>query len=97
MSAGLRFELLKVDLGILTCADQQETYLRSLLASADGFLRRRGVAPAEGSEEDDLLVASVAAWMYRARGTTDRAQLPRNLDIQIKDRLCASKMGGAAE
>ena len=39
-----------------------------------------------------MLVASVAAWMYRARGTVDRAQLPRNLDIQLKDRLCAAKM-----
>lgn len=94
MSAGLRIDLLKVDLGILSCAEQQELYLRSLLTSAESFVRRRGVPLDDGSTDDDLLVASVAAWMYRARGSADRAQLPRNLDIQIKDRLCAAKMGG---
>lgn len=92
MSAGLRFDLLKVDLGILTCAEPQELYLRGLLTSAEGFILRRGVPLHDGSDEDDMLVASVAAWMYRARGTADRAQLPRNLDIQLKDRLCAAKM-----
>lgn len=92
MSAVLRFDLLKVDLGVMTCADQQELYLRSLLTSAEGFILRRGVPLNDDSDEDDMLVASVAAWMYRARGTVDRAQLPRNLDIQLKDRLCAAKM-----
>lgn len=97
MSAGLRFDLLKTDLGLLTCAPQQELYLRSLLTTADSFIQRRGVPLDEGSIEDDLLVASVAAWMYRARGNVDRAQLPRNLDIQIKDRICEAKMGGNSE
>ena len=94
MSAELQFDLLKVDLGILECAAPQEMYLRSLLTTADRFLRRRGVALEEGSTDDDVLTTSVAAWMYRARGTADRAQLPRNLDIQIKDRICQRKMGG---
>ena len=94
MSADLRFEFLKVDLGILHCPEPQELYLRGLLASSETFLRRRGVPLETCSEEDDMLVASVAAWMYRARGTADRAQLPRNLDIDIKDRICHGKMGG---
>lgn len=94
MPAELRFDLMKIDLGILTCAYPQEVYMRSLLASAEAFIRRRGVTISACSDEDDMLVASVAAWMYRARGNADRAALPRNLDIQIKDRLCQEKMGG---
>lgn len=94
MSAGTQLDLLKVDLGFLECAAPQEVYLRGLLTAADAFLTRRGVALTDGNVEDDILTASVAAWMYRARGTADRAQLPRNLDIQIKDRICARKMGG---
>lgn len=94
MSADLRLSYMKVDLGILSCADQQDLYMRGLLTTAESFLRRRGVALAEDSDEDDMLVGSVAAWMYRARGSTDRASLPRNLDIMIKDRICAEKMRG---
>lgn len=92
MSADLRLSYMKVDLGILTCADQQDLYMRGLLTTADSFLRRRGITLAEDSDEDDMLVGSVAAWMYRARGSTERAALPRNLDIMIKDRICAEKM-----
>lgn len=95
MSADLRLSYMKVDLGILTCADQQDLYMRGLLTTAESFLRRRGVALAEDSDEDDMLVGSVAAWMYRARGSTERASLPRNLDILIKDRICAEKMRGS--
>lgn len=95
MSAELRMTYMKVDLGILQCADQQDLYLRGLLTAAAGFLERRGVTLSEENDEDDLLVGSVAAWMYRARGTADRASLPRNLDILIKDRICAEKMGGS--
>ncbi len=92
MSAALRLSYMMVDLGMYACADQQELYLRGLLTTAESFLRRRGITPAEDSDEDDLLVGSVAAWMYRARGNTERAALPRNLDIMIKDRLCHEKM-----
>lgn len=95
MSADLRLSYMKVDLGILTCADQQDLYMRGLLTTADSFLRRRGITLAEDSDEDDMLVGSVAAWMYRARGSTERASLPRNLDIMIKDRICAEKMRGS--
>ena len=95
MSADLRLSYMKVDLGILTCADQQDLYMRGLLTTADSFLRRRGITLAEDSDEDDILVGSVAAWMYRARGSTERASLPRNLDILIKDRICAEKMRGS--
>ena len=82
MSADLRLTYMMVDLGILSCADQQKIYLR-------------GVTLDDNSDEDDLLVGSVAAWMYRARGSADRATLPKNLDIVIKDRICHEKMGGA--
>lgn len=95
MSADLRLTYMMVDLGILQCADQQKNYLRGLLTAADAFLRRRGVTLDDNSDEDDLLVGSVAAWMYRARGSTDRASLPKNLDVIIKDRICHEKMGGA--
>lgn len=67
MSADLRLTYMMVDLGILQCADQQKIYLRGLLTAADAFLRRRGVTLDDNSDEDDLLVGSVAAWMYRAR------------------------------
>lgn len=96
MSADIRLDYMKVDIGILNCAYQQEQYLRGLLHSAESFLRKRGVTIDENSDEDNMLVGSVAAWMYRARGNADRASLPRNLDIQIKDRICHEKMGGSA-
>ena len=95
MSADLRLSYMKVDLGILACADQQDLYMRGLLTTAESFLRRRGITLAEDSDEDDMLVGSVAAWMYRARGSAERTSLPRNLDILIKDRLCHEKMRGS--
>lgn len=96
MSTALQYELLTFEVGVIDCAEPQEKYLRSLLTAAEGFLRRRGVELDELSAEDDVLTAAVAAWMYRARGATDRAPLPRNLDIQIKDRICAGKMRARA-
>lgn len=93
MSADLRFTYMKVDLGIFTCNEQQELYMRALLTSAESLIKGRGVKITEDSDEDDMLIGSVAAWMYRARGNADRAMLPRNLDIQIKDRICHEKMG----
>ena len=95
MSADLRLTYMMVDLGILSCADQQKLYMRGLLTAANAFLRRRGVTLSDDSDEDDMLVGSVAAWMYRARGSADRATLPKNLDVMIKDRICHEKMGGA--
>ena len=66
--------------------------MRGLLTAAESFIRRRGITLADDSDEDDMLVGSVAAWMYRVRGNTNRSALPRNLDIMIKDRLCHEKM-----
>ncbi len=90
-----RLALFQTDIGLLQCAEQQEIFLRSILSSAVAFLTKRGVTPVDGDCNDDLLVASVAAWMYRSRTKGDQSGLPRYLDIQIKDRICAEKMRGA--
>lgn len=96
MAAEMRFELLKTDLGFLECPEQMEVYLRSLLESADRFLTNRGVALKDERIEDDVLTAATAAWMYRARGAAEGADLPKNLSIQIRDRVCGKNMGGEA-
>ena len=70
-----------------------ETFEENARIKAEAVMRATGyLTLADDSDEDDMLVGSVAAWMYRARGNTERAALPRNLDIMIKDRLCHEKM-----
>jgi len=69
MSAGLRIDLLKVDLGLLSCAEPQELYLRSLLTSAENFIRRRGVWR--------TMIPTTICWLRRwLHGCTVRADLP---------------------
>lgn len=95
MTDDLRTRLLRTDIGLLHCTPEQDEYLQTLLSSAASFLATRGLTPIAGDSDDDLLVASVAAWMYRTRIKGDQSGLPRFLDIQIKDRIMAARMRGA--
>ena len=94
MSASARMAHLKVDIGLLHPSDEQMVYLWGLLAQAEGYIVRQGVT-LEDSDDDDMLAASTAAWMYRIRATADAPRLPPMLRSQINDRLCSQKMGDA--
>lgn len=93
MAVSSQLSYLKVDLGFLSCNDMQDGYLRGLLTQAAGLIARRGVTLRE-TDEDDMLTAMVAGWMYRARGNADEKKLPTYLRQQIHDRLAQQKMGG---
>lgn len=91
MSADARFAHLKVDLGLLHPTEDQAAYLRSLLTQAEGYISRQGVELEDG-DDDDMLAAALAAWMYRTRAMADAPRLPPMLRSQINDRLCSQKM-----
>ena len=94
MSADLRLRYLQTDLGLRHVGEDQQMYLAGLLTQAAAFVQRRGVALDEGSDADDMLVAMVAAWMYRARATATQPPLPPMIRCEIHDRLAAQKMRG---
>lgn len=91
MSADARLAHLKVDLGLPRPTADQVTYLSALLTQAEGYIARQGAALTE-SDDDDMLVSALAAWMYRTRAMADAPRLPPMLRTQINDRLCAQKM-----
>lgn len=96
MATEARLNYLKVDLGFVQVASVQESYLLGLLSQAEDLICRRGVA-LTAADADDMLVAMVAGWMYRARASADEKRLPAYLRQQIHDRLASQKMGGGEE
>lgn len=93
MATEARRNYLMVDIGMLQAQSMQETYLLGLLSQAEDLITRRGVTLTAG-DADDMLVAMVAGWMYRARASAEEKRLPTYLRQQINDRLAAQKMGG---
>lgn len=95
MEQTVRIALLKADLGLIAPPEPVVSYLDTLLAQAEDLLRREGVQPRPGLQEDDALVASCAAWLYRKRASgVDDSGMPRMLRWQINVRLCGRAMGG---
>ena len=98
MSQQTRLALLKADLGLIAPPESVVSYLDTLLAQAADLLRREGLRLEPELPEDDALVASCAAWLYRKRASgVDDSGMPRMLRWQINVRLCGRSMGGAAE
>lgn len=96
MSTATRTALLKADLGLIAPPEPVVSYLDTLLSQAEDLLRREGVALEPDLPEDDALVASCAAWLYRKRASgVDDSGMPRMLRWQINVRVCGRAMEGA--
>lgn len=78
--------LLKADLGYYDAAipAELETYLSSILASAEKRILRAGVVLVPGNVDDDLFLSMYAAWMYRKR--IDGSPKPEMLQDEIRNR-----------
>lgn len=78
--------LLKADLGYYDAAipAELETYLSSILASAEKRILRAGVVLVAGDVDDDLFLSMYAAWMYRKR--IDGSPKPQMLQDEIRNR-----------
>lgn len=78
--------LLKADLGYYDAAipAELETYLSSILASAEKRILRAGVILVAGDVDDDLFLSMYAAWMYRKR--IDGSPKPQMLQDEIRNR-----------
>lgn len=78
--------LLKADLGYYDAAipAELETYLSSILASAEKRILRAGVILVAGDVDDDLFLSMYAAWMYRKR--IDGSPKPEMLKDEIRNR-----------
>lgn len=96
MSKTTQTALLRADLGLIAPPTDVVSYLDTLLAQAEDLLRREGVRLEPDLPEDDALVASCAAWLYRKRASgVDDSGMPRMLRWQINVRLCGRSMEGA--
>lgn len=90
--ASQQLDLLCVDLGLMRVGDDQAAYLGNLLAQAARYIETKGIALDTASDEDNGLVARVAAWMYRSRATTADNPLPSGLRSYLHDKLLQQKM-----
>ena len=96
MSQQTRIAILKADLGLIAPPQSVVSYLDTLLDQAADLIRREGVELCPDLPEDDALVASFAAWLYRKRASgVDDSGMPRMLRWQLNVRICGSAMEGA--
>ena len=87
-----QIDLLCVDLGLMRISDDQAAYLGNLLAQAARYIETKGITLDPASDEDNGLIARVAAWMYRSRATTADTPLPSGLRSYLHDKLLQQKM-----
>lgn len=85
-------KLLKLDLQISTTAVDER--LTNMLSAAKGFIKKEGITPDENSAEDNELIISYAAYLWRSR-TKDNPVMPRSLRWALNNRLLSEKAGGA--
>lgn len=71
---------------------QGDDYLITLLGAARGMIAREGIT-LEDTEEDNVLVAMYAAWLFRKRQATE-GKMPRMLRAGLNNRLFSEKAGG---
>jgi hypothetical protein len=85
--------LFKIDIGVMTATENQVTYFGTLLDAAAAAIARKGIRLVDGSAEDDILVVTYDAWLYRKRNqTAEGSAMPRMLRVMINDRLVSQKM-----
>lgn len=87
--------LLKADLGYYDSAIPQslETYLSSLLTAAEARIQRDGITLIPGNVNDDLFLASYAAWLYRKR--REGSAKPPMIQAELRDRQVAEALKAA--
>lgn len=85
---------LRVDLGYMHPTEEVAAFMRNKITEARGQIQRRGVKLTDGEVEDELFVASWAAWLYRKRDSGEA--LPPMLREELKSRLVGKATKGAS-
>lgn len=81
-------DMLRTDLGITT--NKYDVRLYKLIESAQKMIETEGITIDDTDPQDQQLVVSYAAWMWRRRDTMEG--IPRMLRWQLNNRLMSQKM-----
>lgn len=81
-------DMLRTDLGITT--NKYDVRLYQYIESALKMIKTEGVTIDTDDAQDQQLVVSYAAWMWRRRDTMEG--MPRMLRWQLNNRLMSQKM-----
>lgn len=81
-------DMLRTDLGITT--NKYDIRLYKLIESAQKMIETEGITIDDTDPQDQQLVVSYAAWMWRRRDTMEG--MPRMLRWQLNNRLMSQKM-----
>lgn len=85
-------DILRTDLGITT--NKYDVRLYQYIESALKMIKTEGVTIDTDDAQDQQLVVSYAAWMWRRRDTMEG--MPRMLRWQLNNRLMSQKMRSEA-
>lgn len=85
-------DMLRTDLGITT--NKYDVRLYQYIESALKMIKTEGVTIDTDDAQDQQLVVSYAAWMWRRRDTMEG--MPRMLRWQLNNRLMSQKMRSEA-
>lgn len=81
-------DMLRTDLGITT--NKYDVRLYQYIESAQKMIETEGITIDDTDPQDQQLVVSYAAWMWRRRDTMEG--MPRMLRWQLNNRLMSQKM-----
>ena len=81
-------DMLRTDLGITT--NKYDIRLYKLIESAQKMIETEGITIDDTDPQDQQIVVSYAAWMWRRRDTMEG--MPRMLRWQLNNRLMSQKM-----
>ena len=81
-------DMLRTDLGITT--NKYDIRLYKLIESAQKMIETEGITIDDTDPQDQQLVVSYAAWMWRRRDIMEG--MPRMLRWQLNNRLMSQKM-----
>lgn len=81
-------DMLRTDLGITT--NKYDVRLYQYIESAQKMIETEGITVDDTDPQDQQLVVSYAAWMWRRRDTMEG--MPRMLRWQLNNRLMSQKM-----
>lgn len=83
-------DMLRTDLGITT--NKYDVRLYQYLETAQSMIKTEGITIDDDDPQDQQLVISYAAWMWRKRDNMEG--MPRMLRYQLNNRLMSQKMKG---
>lgn len=81
-------DMLRTDLGITT--NKYDVRLYQYIESAQKMIKTEGITIDDTDPQDQQIVVSYAAWMWRRRDTMEG--MPRMLRWQLNNRLMSQKM-----